>query len=118
MHLVEQVGSGIGRIHDLMKAAELPEPIFQKEGIFAVTLFRSQTTKVGAIIADSEKSREKSRERIIELIRMDPTITMADLAFSIGISVKAIEKQISSLKKAKRLERDGPDKGGRWRIVD
>jgi len=49
---------------------------------------------------------------------MDPAITMADLAVSIGISVKAIEKQISSLKKAKRLERDGPDKGGRWRIVE
>jgi len=30
-----------------MKAAELPEPIFQKEGIFAVTLFRPQTVKQG-----------------------------------------------------------------------
>jgi len=101
-----------------MKAAELPEPIFQKEGIFAVTLFRSPTAKVGTILAGSEKSREKSREKIIELIRTDPTITMADLALSIGISVKAIEKQISSLRKAKKLERVGPDKGGCWRIVE
>ena len=40
MHLVEQVGSGVGRIKDLMKGAELPDPIFLKEGIFTVIFQR------------------------------------------------------------------------------
>jgi ATP-dependent DNA helicase RecG len=51
MHLVEQVGSGIGRIQELMSEAGLPEPLFQKEGIFTVVLKRPVT--------DTEKSSEK-----------------------------------------------------------
>jgi len=34
MHLVEQVGSGIGRNQDLIQGVGLPEPDFQKKGIF------------------------------------------------------------------------------------
>lgn len=34
MHLVEQVGSGIGRIQDLMQGVGLPEPDFQKKWDF------------------------------------------------------------------------------------
>jgi ATP-dependent DNA helicase RecG len=42
MHLVEQVGSGIGRMRDLMQTAGLPEPVFQKEGMFTVIFPRME----------------------------------------------------------------------------
>lgn len=40
MHLVEQVGSGIGRIRDLMQETGLPEPLFLKRGMFTVVMQR------------------------------------------------------------------------------
>ncbi len=43
-------------------------------------------------------------------------ITRAELAEAIGVSAKAIEKQIALLKKEGQLERIGPDKGGYWKI--
>ena len=66
------------------------------------------------------KSREKrriGREKIITMLSEDGTLTMAALARRIGITTKAVEKQIARLKADGILERIGPDKGGRWHIV-
>jgi ATP-dependent DNA helicase RecG len=46
----------------------------------------------------------------------DASVTMDELADSTGVSVKATEKQIALLKKAGKIERVGPDKGGHWKI--
>ena len=54
--------------------------------------------------------------KIIALIRLNPDITIPMMAKQIGISVKAIEKQISLLKLDGIIERVGPDKGGNWKI--
>jgi ATP-dependent DNA helicase RecG len=100
-----------------MKDAGLPEPIFQKEGIFSVTLYRPMAFhEPGVPYNTAQKSREKSREKILRLIEKSPSLTMAELAASLGISVKAIEKHIASLKRAGQMERIGPDKGGYWKV--
>jgi ATP-dependent DNA helicase RecG len=115
MHLVEQVGSGIGRIQDLMKAAELPEPIFQKEGIFTVTLFRpgyvsGQTT---------QKTTQKTEDRIIEILSLNPHSNRAEIAETLGgITIDGVKYHLNKLKKQGRIVRVGPDKGGHWRVVD
>ncbi|HIZ85356.1 MAG TPA: winged helix-turn-helix transcriptional regulator [Candidatus Coprenecus stercoravium] len=62
-------------------------------------------------------TRGKSREKIIALLSEDGALTMAALARRIGITPKAVEKQIARLKADGILERIGPDKGGRWHIV-
>ena len=67
--------------------------------------------------APREKA-EGTDAQILTLIATDPTITTARLADEIGISRKGIEWQIRRLKSAGRLERVGPDKGGRWRVTD
>ena len=68
-----------------------------------------------------EESREKkpsqSREKILVLLAAKPTLTYAGLAEAIGLTVKAIEKNVRQLKAAGRLRRVGPDKGGHWEVV-
>ena len=66
-------------------------------------------------VSDREK-KTGSREKIIALLSEDGALTMAALARRIGITPKAVEKQIARLKADGILERIGPDKGGRWRI--
>ena len=120
MHLVEQVGSGIGRIQELMEKAGLPDASFSKEGSFTVILQRHQQLE-GIDDGKSreksrEKGREKSREKMLEQIRQNPSITMKELSEILQLSPKAIEKQISLLKADGILTRLGPDRGGQWQV--
>jgi ATP-dependent DNA helicase RecG len=76
MHLLKQVGSGIGRIQDLMQGVGLPEPDFPKKGILKVMLKRPV------------KSSLKSSLKIIELISQNIQITILELADQIGINIQ------------------------------
>ena len=59
----------------------------------------------------------KSREKILALIKEHPEYSARKLAEAIGITPKAVEKQLANLKAAGAIRRDGPDKGGRWVIL-
>ncbi len=65
----------------------------------------------------SEVSARKTGDRIIELIRADPSITTASLGEQLGITRQAVLKQISKLKTRGRLRRIGPARGGRWEVI-
>lgn len=112
MDMVEQVGSGIGRMYDEMKSAGLPQPIFNTTGMFSVIFHRNIQKKT------SEKTREKTREKIVRLVQKDSTLTTKEIAKIIGVSEKGIEYHLSKLKSENILKRVGPDKGGHWEIID
>lgn len=99
----------------------MPAPVFMKEGMFTLVLQRSQkvTEKMTEKMSEKSrvKSRVKSRDKILLLIKKEPYVTIPILAQDIGITVKAIEKQISILKQEGLIEREGPDKDGNWKII-
>ena len=64
-----------------------------------------------------EKRQCRSREKILALLAARPTLTYAGLAEAVGLTVKAIEKNVRQLKAAGRLRRVGPDKGGHWEVI-
>lgn len=66
---------------------------------------------------ESREKKPKSREKIIELLSIDNTLTTAALAQRIGISAKAVEKHIAALKAEGTLKRIGADKGGHWQVI-
>ena len=118
MHLVEQVGSGIGRIQDLMKSAGLPEPIFQKEGIFTVILKRPSQISGQTTQKTTQKTTRKTEERIIEILSQNPQASRANIAEALGgITEDGVKYQLNKLKKQGIIERIGPDKGGYWKII-
>nr|WP_288563254.1 winged helix-turn-helix transcriptional regulator [uncultured Phocaeicola sp.] len=55
-----------------------------------------------------------SREKIIALLSLDSTLSAAALAERIGITAKAVEKQVARMKADGVLRRIGSDKGGYW----
>ncbi|MBI4320155.1 MAG: winged helix-turn-helix transcriptional regulator [Chloroflexi bacterium] len=65
----------------------------------------------------SPKGSLKSSLKIVELMRRNPGITIAELALSVGITDRAIKKQIEKMKSQGRIRRIGPDKGGHWEVV-
>ena len=66
---------------------------------------------------ESQKSKEKSKEKILQAIANNPYITTAELSNIIGLSVSGIEKNLRQLKEQDKIKRIGPDKGGHWEVV-
>ena len=61
---------------------------------------------------------EKSREKIINIIRVNPTVTQLELSNMLKISTKAIEKHIKNLREDGIIRRVGPDNGGHWEVTN
>ncbi len=98
----------------------MPEPeIVEKSGGVSTTLFvqapEGNVEKMSE--KTSEKMSEKTSEKIIKAILLDPQITIAELANLTGVTTRSVERNIGSLRKAGRLTRSGPDKGGHWEVI-
>ncbi len=65
----------------------------------------------------SGKSSGKTDEQIIGLLSDNAGMTIPDLAETLGITTRAIEKQVRRLREQCRLRRVGPAKGGHWEVV-
>ena len=63
------------------------------------------------------EKKQKSREKILQLLRDHPNYSARKLAEIIGITPKAIEKHLAKLKAAGLIRRKGPDKGGSWTVL-
>lgn len=68
-------------------------------------------------MGESGEKKMKSREKILDLLRAHPEYTTAILARQVGITTKAVEKQLARLKTDGLLRRIGPDKGGKWEVL-
>ncbi|MFM8443145.1 MAG: RNA-binding domain-containing protein [Methylococcus sp.] len=87
--------------------------------LFTVTVHRSAyAPPTGPAAIGTQKSSLKTSQKIIELMRNEPEITIADLSTRVGITDRAIKKQIEKLKTQGQIRRIGPDKGGRWEVVE
>ncbi len=106
MHLVEQVGSGIGRIRELMGAADLPEPVFQKEGIFTLMLMRPEKSL--------ENTTEKTSEKIFKLLEADNSISAKVMSEILGYSIVTIKRGLRKLQAEGKIMREGSNKSGIW----
>ena len=76
---------------------------------------------------DSEKSSEKSSEKnalnstkskILKEIKANPIISAKQLADILGITSRAVEKNLAQLRESNTIRRIGPDKGGHWEIIE
>ena len=60
----------------------------------------------------------KTEDRILQMLRDDPKYSAQQLANTLGISKRAVLKQIEKLKKQGRLSRIGSAKGGHWEVLN
>jgi len=128
IEMVEAWGRGMPLIRK-----NAPSVTFKEiAGIFVVSFRRPVVTEEAASTSN-EKSREsgkgessvnssvkssvKTGDRILSLIAANPGITIPELSGNLGLTTRAIEKQMAKLQSANRLRRIGPDKGGRWEVL-
>ena len=105
------LGSGIKRALE-----DWPEIDFSddRDGcLFTATVHRKEL--VGS--AEPAASSEKSSEKILGLLKVNPQLSAREIADLIGITQRAVEKQISKPRDENRIRRVGPDKGGHWEVI-
>ena len=100
------LGSGIKRALDAWPEIDF---IDDRDGCLFTAIVHRKTVK-----ADGSP---KSSEKILFLLRAEPELAARELAQRIGISPRAVEKQIAKLRQEGRLRRIGPAKGGHWEIL-
>ena len=87
-----------------------------KDGVQFKAILPRRSDSVAVVDAAIEGSL-KSSLKILETLGMKPTCTYDELSEKLGISRRAITKQIKKLRDAGKLRRVGPDKGGYWEVV-
>ncbi|MFH1215491.1 MAG: ATP-binding protein [Pseudomonadota bacterium] len=104
------LGSGIKRALD-----EWPQIDFtdDRDGcLFTATVHREKGKGTGEMIGS-----EKSSEKILKLLKNFPGLSAREVADRMGLSPRAVEKQIAKLREEGRLRRVGPAKGGHWDVL-
>ena len=114
IRMVEQVGSGISRMRDLMLENNLTPPEFNTKGIFTVTFrrpfdFNKWVDKWVDNLTDN-------RVNIIKAIHKNSKVSKRELEEIIGLSATAIDNNLEFLKEVQLIERMGSAKGGHWKI--
>lgn len=117
--LIEKMGTGIQRIHNLLQSVGLPNAKY-KFSDFVIVTFRREINKTSEKTSEkmSGKTSEKTPERILKIINENPSVTIVEMEHSIGLTQRTIERALSKLKKTGKIRRIGPDKGGRWEVIN
>jgi len=65
----------------------------------------------------AEKTREKTREKILRLLAENPKINSVEISQAAKITIKGVEWNLKKLKDESVITRIGPDKGGCWKVI-
>ena len=76
----------------------------------------AEVTDTGSPIG-SPIGSSKTEDRILQMLRDDPKRSAQQLGDALGISKRAVLKQIEKLKQQGRLSRIGSAKGGHWEVL-
>ena len=146
MGLIEAWGNGLRSIRREAKEYGLPEPEFiEMSEMFRVNLYRTplpmpdQQNTEAVTVNEGENSEKTSakfgdssvkgsvkfgdmvisetQRKILSLMEENNQASAATVAEALGLSVRAIEKNIKDLREAGVLVRHGSARGGYWEIV-
>ncbi|MCD8304854.1 MAG: helix-turn-helix domain-containing protein [Prevotellaceae bacterium] len=115
-HLVEHIGSGIPRMRKLMLDAGLPEPKYDVDGMFTVTLQRHKEEKDKSLRIKPALTAQQSK--ILGYMRRQPDITIDELCERLHLGRTSMNKRIKELKAMGAVRRTGRKNGSGWIVND
>ena len=129
MSKVERIGSGIGRMRNLMKEADLQEPVFESDTFFRAIFYRNPEYALKRDVGKGEEGGQTGGQRkdialndtqkkILKILTKKPHISRNELVYMIGINPSAIQKHFKKLQESGYIRRVGPDFGGHWEVVN
>ena len=122
---MEKRGSGLTRICNETQALdgykdEL-KPVFKSTPTqFQTIIFASSDSQnVGDFVGDmSETKLTERQQKILNLIKELPTISAKQMSVTMSVATRTVERDLSLMKKAGVLKREGKDNDGVWIIIN
>ena len=146
MRYIEKMGTGTVDMIRRCAEAGLPEPEFEVGSGFVTRIWRTghttgqrrdttqETSDTTQEIGDTtqetvdshpDTTREQggtdrgtTQERLLALLRSDPTLTRNVLAVHLGITPDGVKYHLDKLRRAGRIRHVGPTRKGRWEILE
>lgn len=130
MKIIEKWGTGIPRLFEACEEYGLPKPeLIDFDGDFRVNMYRKRDTNTETNRETSTNTETNTKtnieilntdtesvEKILRLMREQPTITVKLIAQQLGLSVGGVRYHINRLKKDGIVEHSGSFKKGKWVI--
>ena len=139
LDLGERAGSGVPKIVDALKETFGTKPVYSEkyspdrtEMIFYFDKKSEKFDENREILEknyghkykySSEKFGEtkgssvKSSVKIVDMMKRNSKITLDEIADTLFISKRAVEKQVQKLRESNKIIREGGDKGGYWVVL-
>ncbi|MDO9541530.1 MAG: ATP-binding protein [Kiritimatiellia bacterium] len=121
MDKMERVGSGIGRMRELMKGAGLKEPVFESDTFFRAIFYRNPEFALKSSKGVNEGASEGVNEGVKSLlgyIHKNPGQRVPSMSQSLEIAPKTLERWLKQLKDKGKIKFDGSAKTGGYYVVD
>ena len=118
---IETIGTGLTDLLKKCKEKGLRKPLFEEtSGRFRIVIWRPKSTAnmVGNLAEGSQKTPQKTPQRILASIRANPFVGTQAMADMIGVERSTVARAIAKLKRDGVLRRIGPDKGGHWEVIE
>lgn len=119
----EAWGRGIERIFAACRKAGTPKPMlrFDAGGIWTEFAFgpdylESLKNPVSAAAETLGKTLGKTPDRILDLLKNKPDLTVPEMAAQLGKSDSAVNRALQRLQTLGRLRRAGSRKSGHWEV--
>lgn len=129
MHFMERRGSGLTKIFNACPDGAKPEFISTVQS-FIVRLknFNYRTAQnvadsvvdnvVDSVVEKPKVKLTKNEKDLLELLKKDGTLTLAEIAAKLGIDTRTIQRGLRKLRENGIIERIGSDRVGEWKVVN
>lgn len=84
----------------------------------ALDLYQTQAREQATDVGIKDGINVGIRDRLLGLLRVDPTLSAQELAAKLGRTSRTIERYLSALKSEGKIRRDGSRKAGEWIVLD
>ena len=110
----DELGSGVKNLYKYSKVYGGSDPLIVEGEVFKIEI---QTTQVTTQETTQEIKKLSTKERVLEELEKNSSLTRDDLSQLVGVSAEAIKQHLSNLKKEGKLERVGSTKSGYWKVL-
>ena len=112
MNLVEKVGSGLKRIHDMCRDYPCAQPVIEADqDWYCFTLKRTTTEKQTETVTGGSITLSERQQEIVQIIKADSKISYRAMAQLLNINESAVKKHLNALKHKGVLTRIGGTRG-------
>jgi ATP-dependent DNA helicase RecG len=109
--LIEAWGRGIQKIASECEIVGLPAPEYRSDFSGFILEFNLTSQNI------PDETSVKTSVKILEAIESNDQITIPEIAETIGVTTRSIERNLQNLQQEGKLVRIGSAKGGHWKII-